>query len=183
LTFDSVTETGFVSDKFDHFQNPDMNPKSWIKKNGIGVCGVTPINNDPIGFEPLVNITTPFIGLNATNNVFRRAYDNNGLEADFIDYDGNGVPGDNPADVDIQSTPNEVNFGLSGSNKAWDRIVPLHSVEFPLIDGKYSRRRHTDDINSLDYLSKLVLQGGILPNYPEHDGYDNDGDGDIGLIQ
>jgi hypothetical protein len=33
------------------------------------------------------------------------------------------------------------------------------------------------DINTLDSLAKLVLQGGILPNYPEHDGYDNDGDG------
>lgn len=176
LTFDSVSESVFVGDKFDHFQNPDMNPISWIKKNGIGVCGVTPVNNEATGFEPLIYVTTPFIGFNATDNVFRRAY-NNGLEADFIDYDSNGATGDNLADVDIQSTPNEMNFTLSGGNKAWDRIVPLYSVEFPLIDGEHTKRQKTDDINTLDSLAKLVLQGGILPNYPEHDGYDNDGDG------
>jgi hypothetical protein len=31
-----------------------MTPISWIKKNGIGVCGVTPVNNEATGFEPYI---------------------------------------------------------------------------------------------------------------------------------
>ncbi|HOQ31861.1 MAG TPA: hypothetical protein PLA12_05030 [Candidatus Hydrogenedens sp.] len=175
LTFDSSSD--LIGDKFDHYRDPNITPASLIKRNGIGLCDVIPTVPVPPELEPLVGITTPFIALNETNNVFRREYTNNGLEEDFTDYNGDGTPGDNPADNDIRSTPNDNNFNIVGPRKAWDRIVPLYSVEFPLIDGENTERRKTEQITTLNDLAKLVLQGGILPDYPEHDGYDNDGDG------
>ncbi len=48
---------------------------------------------------------------------------------------------------------------------------------FPLVDGENTARVTMGDINTLNNLAKLVLQGGLFPNYPERDGYDNDGDG------
>lgn len=175
LTFDSSSD--LPGDKFDHYRDPNLTPASLIKRNGIGVCDVIPTIPVPLELEPLVGITTPFIALNEVNNVFQREFINNNLEEDFTDYNGDGLPGDNPGDNEIQSTPNYVNFNIVGPRKAWDRIVPLYSVEFPLIDGENTERRKTEQITTLNDLAKLVLQGGVLPNYPEHDGYDNDGDG------
>ena len=175
LTFDSSSD--LVGDKFDHYRDPNLAPASIIKRNGIGLSGIIPTSPVPPELEPLVNITTPFIALSDTNNIFQREYIGNSLEEDFTDYNGDGNPGDNPADNDIQSTPNDVNFNISGPRKPWDRIVPLYSVEFPLIDGENTERRKTEQITTLNDLARLVLQGGFLPNDPEHDGYDNDGDG------
>ncbi len=175
LTFDSSSD--LPGDKFDHYRDPNLTPASLIKRNGIGVCDVIPTTPVPPELEPLVGITTPFIALSEANNVFQREYINNNLAEDFTDYNGDGVPGDNPSDNEIRSTPNDINFNILGPRKAWDRIVPLYSVEFPLIDGENTERRKTEQITTLNDLAKLVLQGGFLPNEPEHDGYDNDGDG------
>ncbi|MBI2422502.1 MAG: hypothetical protein HYV27_06715 [Candidatus Hydrogenedentes bacterium] len=74
-------------------------------------------------------------------------------------------------DNDVRSTQK----GTSASNAPWDRIVELVNEEL-----RGSGSLMTDLANSgggVDALAAFLLRGGALPNYPEHDGIDNDGDG------
>ncbi|HOL19439.1 MAG TPA: hypothetical protein PK813_04265 [Candidatus Hydrogenedens sp.] len=185
LTFDSSTD--LPNDKYDHYKDVNYNPDSIIKKNGIGVCNIIPDVAPPAELEFLTYITTPFVGLEEVENVFNRRYTNASLEEDLVDYNSDGVLNDNVFDNEIESTPSNLNINVAGPRKAWDRIVPLSSVEFPLIDVDISgtdkvdrtERRKIDQIVSVNDIAKLILQGGILPNEPENDGYDNDGDGRV----
>ncbi|MBI2432095.1 MAG: lamin tail domain-containing protein, partial [Candidatus Hydrogenedentes bacterium] len=72
----------------------------------------------------------------------------------------------------IMSTPILSDGG--GTDQPWDRIVELRSVSLEVVGGV---TRNLASITSVDDVARLVLRGGILPNYPDHDGVDNDGDG------
>ncbi len=70
----------------------------------------------------------------------------------------------------------------SSGSKPWDRIVPLRSIQLELdpADSPWdpgAARQTLYQVTSVDDVARLVLRGGVLPNYPEHDGIDNDGDG------
>ncbi|MBI1320877.1 MAG: hypothetical protein GC168_18280 [Candidatus Hydrogenedens sp.] len=79
----------------------------------------------------------------------------------------------------VQSTPNL----RLGPNQPFDRIVQLQNVRLWHQDSDLytatseARALTTADLQSVDDIARMVLRGGILPNYPDHDGYDNDGDG------
>lgn len=79
-------------------------------------------------------------------------------------------------------------------NKPWDRIVQLtciqtrrdndnsgfHSGGFTAPMYSNGRSRNLENVygaTEVDDIADLVLRGGFLPDYPEHDGHDNDGDG------
>lgn len=91
----------------------------------------------------------------------------------------------------VQSDPNGPSFnpGFPGSaslsNYPWDRIVELSNIRLwqredggellaPTTGGNVTR---LDQYTTVDDLARIVLRGGFLPNYPEQDGVDNDGDG------
>nr|HPO16537.1 lamin tail domain-containing protein [Candidatus Hydrogenedentota bacterium] len=85
---------------------------------------------------------------------------------------------------DIESTEETA---IQGSDKPWDRIVSLYNESIWREDPLYPNSSKVDLYSALSpgsapeqalkNLSRIVLQGGFLPNYPEHDGIDNDGDG------
>jgi len=140
-----------------------------------------------------------------SGSVFERNAAIGELLYDYIDRDGDGVSATNLFDLladhqarfidkltdnslienNLQSTPDPLLAiaGVTGPNKPWDRIVQLECIQL--------RRQNPDDPTSavlttanltldsagLDLLADLVLQGGILPDYPERDRADNDGDG------
>jgi hypothetical protein len=79
-------------------------------------------------------------------------------------------------------------------NKPWDRIVSLRNIQVwmepedgfdhttnkaqpmsavTLADSRFA----ATNPDSVDALARIVLKGGFLPDYPEHDNIDNDGDG------
>jgi hypothetical protein len=77
------------------------------------------------------------------------------------DSDGNGTPDTDIADKVVISTPGDT-VVPAGPQKPFDRIVELGGA--------------FDAVKDLPSLAVMVLNGGILPNTPEHDGIDNDGD-------
>ncbi len=82
-------------------------------------------------------------------------------------------------DAGLVSTRNDGPNVTPRGNKPWDRIVALENLQLwreNPIDPK-SRPITLDDITTVDMVARMVLRGGILPNYPERDGIDNDGDG------
>lgn len=166
LTFD--TSNQLPGDKFDHYRNLEIDVDtaskiSIIKRNGIGVGGVYVddaliINkyNDPPELTmlppPLNELPSELDGLPNSLKYLRNIT----------------IPA-----VGLGKVENVFDIRVSGEKQ----IVTFDSIEFPLIDGENTRRVKMDEINNLETLAKLVLQGGLLPNYPERDGYDNDGDG------
>lgn len=106
--------------------------------------------------------------------------------AEYTKNDGvTKVRGEN----DIEST---AETAIQGSDKPWDRIVSLYNESIWREDPLYPNSSKVDLYSALSpgttpvsdktreavkNLSRIVLQGGFLPNYPEHDGIDNDGDG------
>lgn len=65
----------------------------------------------------------------------------------------------------------------------WDRIVELENIRLWQRDDEILNTTNSGNvftaanIDNVDMLARFVLRGGVLPNYPEQDGYDNDGDG------
>ena len=130
----------------------------------------------------------------------------NYLDSDYIDNNGDGVTSaryayaDRPRDTATDHVADEVRThgNADGIVPPWSRIVPMinevlwwegpetdpdnpyHPQSLPrtlqeiVPDTSVSPVDYSD---ALDDLARLVLQGGVLPNYPEHDGIDNDGDG------
>jgi hypothetical protein len=106
-------------------------------------------------------------------------FDNSQLR--WIRDDNRDVNGDGLITIgtDVTLTENAVNSSFvlafdtepqSGTNpyvgvtaKAWDRIIQLDGV----------LRSNTNDVAAL---AQLLSRGGMLPNYPEQDDIDNDGD-------
>jgi hypothetical protein len=133
-----------------------------VYANGIGMAkGEIPTT---AGTRPYYKaVTAPILDTNFNFSVFSRPDSGVlGFYEDFIDRDGdtNSDLLFRPDDV-LQSTQDAI--GSEGPSKAWDRVVELISSE---IDG----------VTTAQELARLVLAGGTLPNYPEHDGIDNDGD-------
>ena len=95
------------------------------------------------------------------------------LEAlDAIDSDGAAIEDDYLATVGANT---------SSGSKPWDRIVALRCKRLELDPnvspwGAGAEGRTLYQVEDVDAVARMVLRGGVLPNYPEHDGIDNDGD-------
>ncbi|HOZ47592.1 MAG TPA: hypothetical protein PLO37_17715 [Candidatus Hydrogenedentes bacterium] len=81
---------------------------------------------------------------------------------DFRDWNGDGYRDARNEDDDVTSAP-ESYTGENLPDEAFDRIVELEETGL-------------DSVDNLDDMTKIILGGGFLPNYPEHDGIDNDND-------
>lgn len=97
------------------------------------------------------------------------------LEYDIVDVNGVPLAVPNgylpyPTRASVIEYQQTSSYGLQNPplapNRSWDRIIPA-----VVSDDRY---RATTELNDI---IDIVLQGGIFPNYPEHDGIDNDGDG------
>jgi hypothetical protein len=166
-----------------------------FERNGIGLAsvssyegvGTVPTTLDPASGllgDPRDFVSVPL--LNLVDGTQPNVFDPAGV-TDFVDADGDGVPlyedvnrngifdpaVDNiipvPDDL-VLSTVDTAGFvGMEDApDKAWDRIVQLESDLDKIVQSDY-----------LDEVAKVVLAGGVLPNYPEEDGIDNDGDNAI----
>ncbi len=153
--------------KYDDFRNnelyyPNNTPfpvhesDSLIYNNGIGLArGKVPLKAQgsaslPYRTDWYSEVSQPRIGV--TPNVFRPG-------VRWPDFEDDGVI----------SSYDQFFASLTESEqqtKAWDRIVELE-VDAP---------DDFADITSLDDLAEVLFRGGVFPNYPEHDEYDNDGD-------
>ncbi len=100
-------------------------------------------------------------------------------DRDFIDNDGNGVV-DGATPDDFVTSANRVpppginpGFPLAGapSTKAWDRIIRLD----PILSDELLEVS-TTETGQLTNAARMVLGGGVFPNYPEFDLLDNDQD-------
>ncbi len=126
---------------------------------------------------------------------------------DYVDRDGDGVSSYRMAleedrgsaaqervDTDRSMVEENVTSTAGGDpNRPWDRIVSMKCVRLwkgekgdtlPESDTPWNPKAAVTtlyDITDVDDLAHLILKGGVLPNYPEHDGIDNDGDG--GFLQ
>lgn len=133
-----------------------------------------------------------------TGSVFDRPA---GVFADYIDRDGDGLSSifNLAAGLDTDSAALENSLrsstdggagdvnndglddfsGVAMAARPWDRIVQMECLQWtttgPL--GAAPVGVKLDAIQSVDDVAVMVLRGGILPNYPEHDNIDNDGDG------
>lgn len=125
---------------------------------------------------------------------------------DYIDNDGDGVSsaylaalintGANQTfnlDTDNSVADAQLASSFGDPSRPWDRIVALNCIQLgtapivlagdPPVEFPYGGAPFTiADLNSVDdanlnRLARVILRGGVLPNYPEHDGIDNDGDG------
>ena len=143
-----------------------------------------------LSYNPL--FTPPGLG-DPTGSVFRRSFDLTGNFWDYVDRDGDGrssiytfatlLNGDTDSaelEGQIRSTREQQSDQTAGTpNLPWDRIVQLTCLQYAVDDPTQvtSGARRFDDIQNVDEVARLVLQGGVFPNYPEQDGFDNDGDG------
>ena len=152
--------------------------RSILMRNGIGLCAT----NDPsifpmFGIDPALtgaSVTVPpFPTINPVTNlpiadsVFYRS---GALLEDFVDRDGDGLPDIGTLDDFIESTLGTDLAGLSGPRKAWDRIVELQNEELNALGV---------GTDALADIARLVLRGGVFPNYPDEDGADNDDDNPV----
>jgi len=120
---------------------------------------------------------------------------------DFVDSDGDGVSSaplvhgsgsrgvavaqDLELDTDNVATELKYHGDASGVVPPFARIVPLHCdylwYATPATGGDPygldAQPVDMDSMNTTARIAELVLRGGVLPDYPEHDGHDNDGDG------
>ncbi len=151
-----------------------------------------PLTNTPI-YAPLDDLT---------GSVFRR-----NVNRDYIDNTGDGLSSahyvfnDFVPEWDTDNVLDEYRtHGLDDGSAppAWSRIVQLENTQLWRENGTELGDLLTDvqaylfqinpyatnqelvtlsNVDSLQRLARLVLRGGVLPNYPERDGIDNDGDG------
>jgi len=101
------------------------------------------------------------------------------IDTDFVDRDGNGLA-DAPGEEDLVTSSNDtVPLGLltgftgpiTPATRAWDRIIQLEPVlSEPL------RAVSASEGDQLTNAARMVLGGGVFPNYPEFDLIDNDED-------
>jgi hypothetical protein len=134
-----------------------------------------------------------------TGSVFERVFDAVFPDRyrDFVDRDGDGLSSAFVAsptpDTDrvaqessVLSTPpllgetppTGVIWTGDGANRPWDRIAPLRNRQLWRADaGSKVSLADLNGVENVGLLAQFVLRGGVFPNNPEHDGYDNDGDG------
>ncbi len=140
-----------------------------------------------------------------TGSVFERNAPTSAGLYEYIDRDGDGVSsyrmaleesGNPEAQERVDTDRTIIERGVQSTEAAlrgWDRIVPMKCVRLwkgekgdtlPESDTPWNPKAAVTtlyDITDVDDLAHLILKGGVLPNYPEHDGIDNDGDG--GFLQ
>lgn len=135
---------------------------SLISANGIGLARNFWVTGD-VTVPPIFDTFTNTDG--SIGSVFDRTPSLEQLPEDYTDLNGNG------AGI-LEGAP-------------WSRMVQLENVllpwDEPLNPGSvrpsFGSVFFGPDEAGLARLAQLVLRGGIFPNYPERDGYDNDGDG------
>ena len=179
-------------DKFDKFQTGGAN--NLIEANGMGLAAGSALAGlNYVTEPPIAGVTTsaayaPFS--DATASVFRR----NDL-SDYIDNDGDGLSSANLVygngvlqnlDLDTDNVATEAKYHgqADGTVPPFARIVKLECQELwwesPTGGTPYApdaKPVNWVDLTTTQRIAELVLRGGILPDYPEHDGHDNDGDG------
>ncbi|HOJ34862.1 MAG TPA: hypothetical protein PKY35_13105 [Candidatus Hydrogenedentes bacterium] len=152
--------------------------QSILHRNGIGMCAT---NNPPlfplfgIAGSPLASSITvpPFPTANPSSpinapiapSIFYRD-----TLADFVDRNGDGAADVGTTDDAVESSAPfaHESYGIANvAQKPWDRIVQLQNAELEAMGVGGS---------SLDALARLLLRGGVFPNYPDEDGADNDDD-------
>ena len=139
---------------------PSGDPLNLVYNNGIGLANGPGCPYADVTVPPIPTKYDPYYPGDYGQSVFAPN------SVDFVDYDG-----DSQADPDepmgdnaqVQSTTEDF-YGSEEPDAPWDRIVELWDVGSKL------------DVRNVDDLARLVLGGGVFPNYPEHDGIDNDGD-------
>lgn len=157
----------------------DNGPFPAFPGTGAGVLGISYPAIPTI--DPAIDISTGLPrNLPINESVFYRPED-----LDFVDQNGNGIfDGDEPdvvLDNLVESTNDtypfhpDVTYAWSTPNtdrrqSAWDRIVQLDILGIQSVGAGVSNSEE------LAALARFILGGGILPNYPEHDGWDNDDD-------
>jgi hypothetical protein len=188
-------------DAFDGFQGFGGGGSNLVSNNGMGLAAGTANADLANVTAPAINwmpaVVPPYdIYADDTGSVFQR-----NMDVDFIDNDGDGFS----SAVHILTDAN-YNLAMDTDNvleeyrthgnaaetvPAWARIVQLVNEQlwmdgdttmytYPLSANPYVRGQNPvkmDQIIETKTLARLVLRGGALPNYPERDGIDNDGDG------
>ncbi len=170
---------------------------------GQGYVAAPPMGGMTTAPTPQVSPYWPLDDVTAS--VFERNTPAYGAPTDYIDNDGDGVTSApfvngyynatgnyvfdaDHADLDTDGVASEAKChgDANGVVPPFARIVPLQCKELWTEDNvnaegsPYSpvvRSVTMAKMQTLQYLARLVLRGGILPDYPEHDGHDNDGDG------
>ncbi|MBN2311741.1 MAG: hypothetical protein JXR94_22370 [Candidatus Hydrogenedentes bacterium] len=156
------------TNKFDNFDD-GLLLQDFIFRNGIGLArGPILMDSgdcyfyDRVSVPPIPDLyLAGLVGYSLGESVFRRDD-----YTDFVDRDGDGYADtDGRPDDGLISTNDPIGDDNKPA-KAWDRIVQLVISDLDLVG------------NAPDALAELVLNGGIFPNYPEHDDIDNDDDND-----
>jgi hypothetical protein len=131
------------------------------------------------------------IARDLTGSVFRRFVDGGGNFLDYIDRDGDGLSSMYSSFPDSDTDASQIEAAVRSTrelgsavtagidNLPWDRIVQLECLQYATVDPTQvaSATVTFDQIVTVDDVARMVLKGGVFPNYPEQDGYDNDGDG------
>jgi len=186
-------------DAVDHFQAAPTADDNLITRNGMGL--------ESGSANPLLNyVTSPPIGGSTTGTLYDMLSDptasvfKRNTATDYIDNDGDGVSsapfvygyGTGPSydydlskDTDHVATEAKYHGDANGVVPPFARIVQMECSELwwesptagttPYVWN--AEQKKLSDINTTERVAELVLRGGILPDYPEHDGHDNDGDG------
>lgn len=153
-----------------------------LNANGIGMGALAGTPSELVSVPPMADASVnPLYGdlADPTGSVFRRLGNN-----DYVDNDGDGVSSvsrvvSQSLDTDNVLSEIRTHGDNDGVIPAFARIVPLLN-ERVWMDDPYKRESmpvQYDQLNTVERIAQVVLRGGFLPNYPEHDGYDNDGDG------
>jgi hypothetical protein len=188
------------------FQNPVADR---VSDNGIGLAsgGFLPhtefLTNTQVTVPDIkdlswVSASTPASLLDPTGSVFERYVDSAGRFQDYVDRDGDGrssmntvpaidVRADQAALEGVVRSTREQGSDLTAAipNLPWDRIVQLDCLQYESANPTQvvSAALTFDDIENVDDVARMVLKGGVFPNYPEQDGFDNDGDGGYIVLQ
>ena len=206
LSFESSLEDMTSSlDKFDMYRT-SAGISHLTSLNGMGVACSTlrPDTDKPdikgVTVPPFKDKSKDYLNplfYDQTGSVFEREESASGKVYDYVDRDGDGVTSyplvseEGGADTDRSVLENELTQSTEASwgleEQPWDRIVPMKCVRLwkgDETDTPWNPKAAVMtlyDITDVDDLARLILKGGVLPNYPEHDGIDNDGDG--GFLQ
>jgi hypothetical protein len=158
-----------------------------LMKNGMGLVGMdmTPVLGPDLSgvSSPKPSTFNPWAWpeLDYPGNPY-------GLTPNGIDDDGDGVIDDGPGDP--AGSPEAVALQANGIDDDNDGFIDdsATSPGISVFDNMYAARRvvqveieglNAGTVTSVNDVAKWVLRGGVFPDYPEHDGIDNDYDNSI----
>ena len=153
--------------------------------NGMGIVGV---DMTPVLGPDFSEISSPKPSSFSPWAWPERDYPGNpyGLTPNGIDDDGDGVIDDGPADP--AGSPEAVALQANGIDDDNDGFIDDSATSAGIcpFDNMYAARRvvqveidgltNAGAVTSVKDVAKWVLRGGVFPDYPEHDGIDNDYD-------